>query len=712
MMNLEDIIQSIRKAKSAPSEEDLRSLPFRKAFIYGRVSTQEQVRESRESIMEIARLLFLAKGDGYLTGLEVQQVEGWLKAIQNGEDVPRVIEDGDVVINCRDLGLSGSLGEDKRPGLRDLWQSVESEETGAVYLTEGMSRLSRDRDRVLGYKLLKLLKEHKCRIRTPEGVYSPAIPRDWENLADDIEDSAEEMKKLGIRLHRRRALKASQGKHVGAPVCPGFIVRVEKGRDGLLHVMDYYEPYPPHQEVVITALEELRRQRSVFKAVPVLYARGVVFPFFPEELKYMETRSALRLYPKNDKGYVITTNTLKTLATNLALIGIWQWKDTLIENNHPAIVPLDLFLEAYEIATSHGPRGKAAYAEPMEWSDLIYCYNHDIPLKVAAYNTSRRWACCQDHHLGLGPTCLYVEDHLLTPPLTAEFLRYLDLTPHAEAVLERLKSQVNENSVEETRRRQREAELKARIASLKRYLGSDDPEREETYWQLIKEAEAELQIVRQAPPTPPATVVDLEKVRQFLDKLENNWEKYPGRLRNHLLKLLVDRVELRHDRNKIEATIVWKMGLRQVVRIRRHQPHCSRENRWTREEIRLLRMLWPSASWDAILAALPGRSRSSIHNMAGRLRLTRRGMRKAPEKLTSWTEAEMKQLKELYTVKGSSIMEIADRLERTEKAVQAEIRALKLKRPKELWRYRKRAVWEADGLKVTDGTCSQRRRQP
>ena len=662
--------------------------------------------------MEIAKLVEIAKKDGYRSNLEPDGVEKWLRSIQNGEDVPRVIEDGDIVIDCRDLGLSGSLGEDKRPGLAELWRRVESGKVGAVYLTEGMSRLSRDRDRVLGYKLLKLLKEHKCRIRTPEGVYNPAIPRDWENLADDIEDSADEMKKLGIRLHRRRASKAAQGKHVGTPVCPGFIVKIEKGRDGLLRVMDYYEPYPLHQEVVITALEELRRQRSILKAVPVLYARGVVFPFFPEELKYMETRSALRLYPKNDKGYVITTNTLRTLATSLALIGIWQWKDTLIEKNHPAIVPLDLFLEDYEIATSHKSRGRAAYAEPMEWSDLLYCYNHDIPLRIAAYNTRKRWACCQHHHLGLGASCLYIENHLLTPPLTSEFLRCLDLTPHAEAVLGTLKSQVSEHSMEETKRRQREAELKARIANLKRYLGSEDPEREETYWRLIKEAGAELQILQQTPLAPRSTAIDLERVKQFLDNLEDNWAKYPSRLRNHLLKLLVDRVELRHDPSHVECTIVWKMGLRQVVNIQRQRPHCNQENYWSAEEARLLRMLWPSASWDAILAALPGRSKSSICNMAFRLRLSRMGIKKVPEKSIIWTKAEANQLKELYIVKGSSIMEIADRLGRTERAIEAKIRALKLRRPKELQRYRKQAVWQADSFKVVEGTCSQRRTPP
>jgi hypothetical protein len=49
---------------------------------------------------------------------------------------------------------------------------------------------------------------------------------------------------------------------------------------------------PP--DVVITALKELAKQRSPYKAAQSLRATGIVFPLFPEELKYMETRSVLR----------------------------------------------------------------------------------------------------------------------------------------------------------------------------------------------------------------------------------------------------------------------------------------------------------------------------------------------------------------------------------------------------------------------------------
>src|SRR3990170_3613920 len=108
-MELEELIRSIKTSRSIPTEEDLRSLPYKKAFIYGRVSTQGQVKDSRESIREVAKLVTLAKKDGYPSSIEPVTVEIWLDAIQNGENVIRTMEEGDIVIDCRDLGLSGSL---------------------------------------------------------------------------------------------------------------------------------------------------------------------------------------------------------------------------------------------------------------------------------------------------------------------------------------------------------------------------------------------------------------------------------------------------------------------------------------------------------------------------------------------------------------------------------------------------------------------------
>ena len=706
MINLEDIIQSTRASRSAPSDDDLRSLPYKKAFIYGRVSSQGQIRESHESIRDIAKLVEMAKRDGYRTNLDLQEVEKWLDKIQSGAAVEKVMGNGDIAVDCRDLGLSGSLGEDKRPGLADLQQRVKDGDTGAVYLTEGMSRLSRDRDRVLGYKLLKLLKEHKCRIRTPEGVYNPAIPRDWENLAEDIEDSADEMKKLGIRLGRRRASKAAEGRHVGSPVCPGYIVNIEgQNRDGS-YILGKWQLYPPHQEVVINSLRELVAQRSIRKAVQALKARGVVFPFFPEEFKYMETRSALRFHLRDSTGYLITYNSLKGLATNLKLIGIWQWRDILVQNNHEPAVPVDLFLQAYEIARSKKPKGRAVYPEPMEWSGLLYCYNHEEPRRLIALNTERRWACDCRSRLEMEPSCLQIADHLLTQPLTREVLSCLDLTPHAQAVLDKLKTEVNECSLEESQRHRREAELKARLANLECCLGSGDPEREETYWRLITEARQQLNSLRQNPIVPKFTVTDIERVVRFLNNLEREWSSYPSRLRNRLLTLLVDRVELRHESRKIEATVIWKAGLRQVISIKRPLANYAREKRWTPQEENLLRMLWPSSSRETLEAAFPERTWVAINQRATKLKISREWVRKGTSTGRGWSAGEKEHLRELY-VSETTIEEIAKKLGRSRRTITTVASAMGLSRPKHI-RYKKlQPEWHVLNIKLFHEATSQ-----
>ena len=705
MMNLEEIIRGARAARSLPGDDDLRRLPYKKAKVYGRVSSPGQVEESQESIREIATLVMLAIKDGYRTGLDPAQVEKWLEDIQSGAEVDRVIEDGDVVIDCRDLGLSGSLGEDKRPGLADLWRRVESGQVGAVYLTEGMGRLSRDQDLVLGYQLLKLLKVKQCRVRTPEGVYNPAIPRDWDYLAEDVEDSADEMKKLGIRLGRRRAAKAASGEHVGSPVCPGYIVAIQGRRRDGSYMFGKWQLYPPHQAVATEALEEVVRQRSLYRAVQLLQARRLAFPFFPEELRYMETRSALRFHLKDSAGYLITYNALKGLCTNLKLIGIWQWRDVLIQNNHNPAVPRGLFLQAYEIATSPKPKGRAAYADPMEWAGLLYCCGHDQPRRLSALNGERRWACRAAAPLSSQAPCLQIADHLLTPPLTRTFLDCLDLTPHAEAVLERLKSEVSQNDLEEGQRRRREAEVKAHIANLERYLGSGDPEREETYWRLIREERAKLDLLRRQPAIPRATPVDLGKVARFLENLDRDWERYPSRLRNQLFKLLVDRVELRYEAPRIRATIIWKVGLRQVVSIKRPRANYAREKLWRAEDIGLLKMLYPSSSREAIMAAFPGRTWQAISQRAEGLGMKRQWVRTASQRSRRWTEAEKARLKELYAT--AEVGAIARELGRSPKTVTSTANAIGLSRPREL-RYRRREpAWEPLNIKLFHEASSQ-----
>ena len=226
MITVDQILSSRKAKRSRPEKEDLRRLPFKKAYIYGRLSSPIQVRDSHESILEIASLVVLAREDGYNTGLDLDRVRDWLLSIQKGMAVNGVLTDGEVVIDVMDLGLSGQLSADKRKGLTNLQSSIEKGQTGVVYVTEGVSRLSRDQDRILPFQLLKLLKEHQCRLRTPDGIWNPAIDIDWEVLAEEFEDAIGELEVWRKRLYRRKAQKAARGDFAGEPIPAGFMLPI------------------------------------------------------------------------------------------------------------------------------------------------------------------------------------------------------------------------------------------------------------------------------------------------------------------------------------------------------------------------------------------------------------------------------------------------------------------------------------------------------
>ena len=84
MLTIQEILAMQMERRSKPSKEDLRKLPDREALIYGRVSDPSQVRDSKESIREIAKLVALAKSDGYRSNITAEETEGWLLSIQRG----------------------------------------------------------------------------------------------------------------------------------------------------------------------------------------------------------------------------------------------------------------------------------------------------------------------------------------------------------------------------------------------------------------------------------------------------------------------------------------------------------------------------------------------------------------------------------------------------------------------------------------------------
>ena len=712
MLTIEEILATQKERRSKPTKEDLRKLPYKKAFIYGRVSDPSQVRDSKESIREIAKIVALAKSDDYQSHITVEEIENWLLSIQQGIAVERVIQEGEIIVDVQDLGISAKgLADERREGLAHLRRRLESGEIGAVYVTEGVSRLSRDQDGILPRQLLKLFKEKECRIRTPDGVWNPAIERDREELAEEFEDAIGELKVHRKRMHRRKVQKAERGEHVGDAVAAGFILPMVGQRANGKYEFGKYEPYPPHAEVVGQILREfLRQQGSALKTAQRL--AGLSFPYFPGELRYMETRSALRMCAKTANGYRITPELIRGLATNIKLIGVWQWGDTEpIPNNHKPAVPQDLFLAAYELAIRRGkPKGRAAYSEPLEYAGLLWCCNHPYPKLISSHSSEGDYRCQHDYRSGQGQICLSIDHRFIDEPLTTEILRQLDFTPYAEEVLSKLERETVQDRASQLERTRRIAELERRLENLKSYLGCGDPKREEIYWAEFKKTSTQLEELRAKPlPEIKVTTADIQQVWDFLARLPSKWQAYPRSMRNRLLKLLIQRVELRHDREKIEATIIWRAGLEQKVIIYRLAARGSRDKRWADEEHKLLKMLWPSSSRKVVRGVLPGRTWKSICCHAHSLKLRRERNALQPSRQKRWTPEEESRAKAMYEG-GVPLDDIVAEFGRNPTAILNKACQRGWTRPRSA-RWRKAEVtWVTDDLRVLQpGSCAPHR---
>ena len=658
MFSIAEIIQ-LEKAKIArhqPSEEELRRIPVdRPARLPGRLSDPKQVQESIQSMAEFADLVRLAKQDGIPTELSHEEVERRLGALRRGDpDALRYWVDGWLIVDLRDLGISGRLGPEKRPALADLMADLDRGElpdvTGTIYLSsEGLSRLSRDQDRIVSHQLLKLMKKANCRLRTPYAIFNPLIEADWKELRERFEDAAKESRHLqkehfGPKIRD----KAKKGEHVGGPVPPGFIIDVTGYKSSGARIFGKWLPYPPHADIDIKILEEyVRQQGSKYKAGQAL--RGLVFPFFPPELEWMETRSSLRNCLKNDQGYIITPEVIDGLAGQLALVGIWKWGDILIENNHTAIVPSVLLSEAYVLRNQHGgkPRGRAVYYEPLDWDGLLRCLSHEVPRHVSGHSSNGTWVCDRDYHNGIGPLCFRIDHRIISQPLTAEFLKCLDLRSYASEVFHELQMRSITVEAEEAMCKQQETQLRNRLTSLESYLGSADPELEESYRRQIKQVKSALRDLQQKPRPTPVTVADINRVHHFLENLEDEWSKLSSGLRNRLLKLLVERVEIVHQRGHIQATVIWKIGFRQKIDIEWEAGCSAKEWHWTNEQDELLRTLWPTSTNERLRAAFPERNWRGIVSRARKLGLARK-VRLYPPRWKTWTADDDAKLTELY----------------------------------------------------------------
>ena len=127
-------------------------------------------------------------------------------------------------------------------------------------------------------------------------------------------------------------------------------------------------------------------------------------------------------------------------------------------------------------------------------------------------------------------------------------------------------------------------------------------------------------------------------------------------------------MDIHHAGQVVEATIHWRTGQSQVIEIRRTQAKGNLESRWTKEELDILKRLWPSTSQDALLTSLPGRTWKAITHQARNQRLRRDHSINKRTLRRRWDVEEESKARTYYEA-GAPMTDVADMLGRSHSAV-------------------------------------------
>jgi DNA invertase Pin-like site-specific DNA recombinase len=229
----------------------------RKAFVYQRLSTHEQRKKSLWSLEMQEALIEQARADGY------------------GQD--------HIVVERRDLGISGTKGKEDRPGLAALIQAIEADEVEAVYVVH-ISRISRDQTLIDGLEFGELCKQHGVLIVMPTMRLNLRDSMHLRLYRQEIERAADEIELLKLRLGGPKRHKALSGRFDGRSVAPGYLVDHHPQSE----TYERYVRYPPHAEVVRTIFQALITTGTPTRAARWLRDRGIIFPDFTPEVPQEE----------------------------------------------------------------------------------------------------------------------------------------------------------------------------------------------------------------------------------------------------------------------------------------------------------------------------------------------------------------------------------------------------------------------------------------
>lgn len=255
-----------------------------------------------------------------------------------------------IILLDMDQGVSGTKKMEDRPGMRLLLDYILDDKIGAV-ACQDEDRLFRDASMIEANKFIQICLKARVLVLTPSMVYdfaNPVIGKSHIKLFRMRCEQAADYLDYIVRgkLHPAKRRMLLEGRWAGAGTPPGFMVDMQgKGTNPAWRKFVPFEPYAEIvREYFRLFLSHGGRLRETLRQI---HEHG---PYYPDP-EHCKAPTGFKFVPRMKnygKGYCPGRIGLAELLTNATYIGHWLVNGALVrENNHPAIVDLDIFEQAF-----------------------------------------------------------------------------------------------------------------------------------------------------------------------------------------------------------------------------------------------------------------------------------------------------------------------------------------------------------------------------
>lgn len=615
---LNDTVRRRFKTRTEEPEGGPVRLPHtREAWVYKRLSTHEQRKHSIWSLKQQDELEEMACREGYVAPLIGEQIAS-LKA---ATEYPGFYANGQIHVEERDIGISGTKNHKFRPGLAALIEAISAGRVEAVYVVH-ISRLYRDQTLIDAMTFADLCKRHNVVIVTPQLIFDLNQDLYFDIYKMEIENAVRELKVMKLRLTGNKLLKARHGYYDGRGIEWGYTLDLDKESPTYQKLV----PYEPHAAVVREVFRLALYYRTARKVRQHMLEHDFYFPpFAPEVMETIKGRHSLKSCRlRGDGSWLPSKQAVLSILTNPVYVGWWLVQGEVIsKTNHPVIVDEETFWAVQEIWNPIDYRtGKpnAAYSfnagrdtgrralltgllycgehpEDGEWSQHYLCANFG---QVNKDGSRQNWYICavdyqEDHRQN---ACFHTRQEVIDEAIVAHVLQRVSLDGVTREVVEHLEQESEQERAEARRHKSLRDQLLREIEGLKKKLPW--AETKSDYGILMAEIhQRERQIEQLMRPKWSAdgllTVAQVVEVEAFLRTLSRAWPRVKPETKRWFLEVLLDRVTIYHDRSQmVYLHLRWRTGLVDVLRVYRVHPPRPEGWRWDTWEDEAIRAHYPT----------------------------------------------------------------------------------------------------------------------